>query len=286
MSELVIGGQGFLGHSIINNMSTISGQLFSGVREVKDSSQEVRIDLTDAKSVYDCLEKTNPKLIINTAGVFSSDFQENIDVNLIGTHNLLMAVKELKLDTRILLIGSAAEYGRPDIQDGLKETAALEPISPYGLSKKAQLDLMKYFVDSHGLNIVMARVFNIYAHVGEPACSTRLMPGNLQDQATKFLATELKEIKLGYLEEKRDFIHIVQAASDILAVALHGETGDVYNIGSGVPTKVRDFVEDFLKKNSIPTSTLVYSREKPKNELPLIFANIDKVTKLKEERSN
>lgn len=285
MKILIIGSSGFLGSSILKILIEKEQDFNCGVRRLSGRPNEVLVDLNNLTQIKESILKIKPNLIINAAGVFSTNFHESLTVNVLGTYNLLEAVRTTGLSSRVLLIGSAAEYGRPMDENPVTEESPLNPISEYGLTKKEQTEMMNFFFRRYSQDIVMARVFNTYANIDESQCSTRLLPGNLQSQAKDFSKSKLSQIKLGYLEEFRDFIHVSKAASDILFLSTHGTAGEVYNIGSGVPTKTFDFVKKFFKENSIPIDILNFSKEKPTIGLSSIFANIEKINLLKKERS-
>jgi GDP-4-dehydro-6-deoxy-D-mannose reductase len=59
--------------------------------------------------------------------------KRTFEVNTIGSLNILEAVRQLGIKTRIHLAGTSEEYGDGDP----KETAMLEPKSPYAISKMA-----------------------------------------------------------------------------------------------------------------------------------------------------
>ena len=104
------------------------------------------------------IEEINPDEIYHLAGSFSNDFNVDLESNLIITRNILESVYRLTKKTRILLIGSCAEYGRIKEDDSpISELHPINPTSIYGLTKIFQTYLMKLYVELHGLDIVMAR---------------------------------------------------------------------------------------------------------------------------------
>ncbi|MBF0208970.1 MAG: NAD-dependent epimerase/dehydratase family protein, partial [Oligoflexia bacterium] len=117
------------------------------------------IDLLKKENILLLIKKFNPSYIINLVGnASSSDFEELALVNAILSERLLECVVSCSGVEKILLIGSAAEYG---IQASLpiSEDAVLNPKTPYGLSKVLQAQIFHYYADKIAVNL--ARTFNI-----------------------------------------------------------------------------------------------------------------------------
>ena len=104
---------------------------------------------------------------LHLAGSFTNDYELDYAANVLSTKNILDALLSSECKARILLIGSAAEYGAIDEEENpIAETHPLKPISIYGLTKVLQTQLMDYYYRMHQINIVMARTFNILGSRG------------------------------------------------------------------------------------------------------------------------
>ena len=91
--------------------------------------------------------------------------------------------------SRVLLVGSSAEYG--NIEEGESPISELHPLNPtsiYGLTKIFQTHLMRLYVELHGLDIVMARVFNLNGK----GISDKLFIGSLYKQIKDFKSNKIK----------------------------------------------------------------------------------------------
>jgi GDPmannose 4,6-dehydratase len=65
-----------------------------------------------------------------------------------GLANILKAVHQLKLNTRVFYAGSTDVFGQVN---GANETSALAPRSPYGIAKAAGIALVRLYREAYGL---------------------------------------------------------------------------------------------------------------------------------------
>jgi GDP-D-mannose dehydratase len=126
----------------------------------------VESDLRDLSSVQALVESANPSHVIHLAaqsfvGASWQTPAETLSTNIIAQVNLLEAIRGLRMNPRVLAVGSSEEYGMVyEDELPIRETNPLRPLSPYAVSKVAQ-DLMAYqYFKSYGLSIVRSRAFN------------------------------------------------------------------------------------------------------------------------------
>ena len=105
----------------------------------------------------------------------------------VGTVRLLDAVRTANLNnTRILVAGSSAEYGRvPDAENPIIESQPLNPVGMYGVTKIAQSMVALQCHLAHGMHIVRTRAFN---HTG---------PRQSWHFSTAAFARQIAEIEAG-----------------------------------------------------------------------------------------
>jgi GDP-4-dehydro-6-deoxy-D-mannose reductase len=175
-------------------------------------------------------------------------------------------------------MGSAAEYGWPP-PGPVPETAPLNPISVYGLTKSFQTRIMDYYHRKYGVDVVMARTFNLF---GE-GCSPSLFPGRVLEQVKKINLGQATRITVGPLESKRDYLPVEQAVDAYVKIMEHGIPGEIYNVGSGVPVKLSDFLTQLLGAHGLAMDIVdivtPVGAEK-KTEVTEIYADISKLKTL------
>ena len=185
------------------------------------------------------------------------------------------------MTTRVVVFGSAAEYGAVAASDNpIPETHPCHPVSVYGLTKSFQTEMSTYYARNKNIDVVVARIFNLAI----PGLSQRLFYGRAEAMISAYQKGEIRQLEFGNLDNARDYIEIDRAADQLMAIAKRGISGEIYNVGSGIPKKIRSILKDLLKENGVPEDAVVeFSPEVIKNkgyDVPIIYADINKVSKL------
>lgn len=269
---LITGAQGALGQAL---QVALAQPSCSNVLALGRSD----LDVTDSAQLAQSIKQFDPDLIIHLAASFSSDFARAYQVNVAASKALLDEVLASGKRTRVLLIGSAAEYGHVQAADNpIKETRVLQPVSTYGVTKSWQTQLVGLYA-SHGVDVVLARIFNLIG----PTMSERLFIGRLQAQIQRLLNGDQKRIQLGDLSAVRDYLSTQQAAQQLLAIAQYGEAGEVYHVASGEPVSMRTILQRCLAEYGL-TESIVDSDESLRSHtggsVNAIYADISKITQI------
>ncbi len=236
MKALVTGGAGFVGTYLTEHLRAEGDAVVSTDRAGDDA-----LDITDRDEVHSVLARHRPEIVYHLAarshvGESWSDPTGVFRVNIEGTANVLDAARAAGV-RRVLVIGSAEEYGRVEARDlPLREDAPLRPTTPYGVSKIAAsyLGLQAYL--AHGLDVVRLRPFS---HTG-PGQSDRFVVPALARRIAEAERDGRDEIVVGSLDPVRDISDVRDVVRSYRMTALHGRAGEVYNVcsGTGVAVKV------------------------------------------------
>lgn len=169
--------------------------------------------------------------------------------NILGTANFLEAVVALKLHPRILISGSAEEYGRVSAAHlPIKEDQLLRPANPYGLSKSLQEYLMWYYVYNFGLNIRMTRTFH-FAGPGQP---TAFVVSDFASQVARIEAGIMPSvIHVGNLKAKRDFTDIRDVVKAYHFIMEKVDSPKVFNVCSGYSVSIQSILDSLLSLSSV-----------------------------------
>lgn len=216
----------------------------SNVSHIIDQVKWVNMELTDAKSVYDTIEKIKPDRIYHLGAIAyvpsSWAYPDRVlQVNTIGTLNVLEAVRKYADDCILLTAGSSEEYGKVyEHELPIRETNQLRPISPYGISKVAADLLTRQFNASYGLKTVVTRSFNHSgARRGYPYVTSTIVR-----QALEIKSGKRKTFLLGDTTPKRDFTNVRDIARAYY-LTHKCDWGDVYNVCSGKMYSIKEVVD-------------------------------------------
>jgi nucleoside-diphosphate-sugar epimerase len=280
MIKMVLGSLGFTGRNLVDGLKNEPGIEVIGVdRIIGENRVDYVCDLRDHKSVAKLLSQVKPDQIYNVAGSITNNYDECYTSSVIITKNLFDVMDSMKYTGRLLLVGSAAEYGLVSVGDlPVKETQSPNPVSMYGMTKAYQSVLMKTYWRLFDLNVVMVRPFNL---IGK-GISENLFPGRLQRSIEDLKAGRIKRIQTGSLSAHRDYIYINDALLNYQLVMNAGVSGEVYNIGSGRSILLRDLLKDILKEQGLDISVVDETPvlEKNKLDVPDIYADISKLESL------
>ena len=277
MNILITGAMGFCGRGLYKILSQENTyNLFISDIQEYTADNYICSNLADLASVSKLLKKTKPDKIFHFAGSFSNQYSKDYSVNVLATKNLLDAVKTLNINCRLLLVGSAAEYGDVNEADNpVQESYPLNPISSYGLTKVFQTYLMKYYVNNFSMDIVMARPFNIYGK----NISEKLFVGKVYQQIKLLKENKIKKIILGNLESERDYIALEDTLNHYIRIMKYGDSGQIYNVGNGFPIKTKVVLDQILKEENIDNRFIEssVSEHNKQTEVNIIYADITKL---------
>jgi len=229
---------------------TIRGDRPAPRAELAPRVQTHHVDLLDRDRVNTLVREIQPQWVFHLAALSSpaaswDDPAETIAINAGLEANLLAALVRQKPMPRVVVVGSADEYGRPvGGARRLDEATPLRPVSPYGVSKVTQDLLALQYHLSHGLAAIRIRPFN---HAGPRQAPSFAVASFAQQIARIELGKQPPVLKVGNLEARRDFTDVRDVVRAYLLAAEKGKPGEVYNVGSGTATRLREIVGLLLK---------------------------------------
>ena len=258
---LITGAGGFLGGSIarVCRAEWPDAEIFGiDLREGTDSVQR-SCDLADAGAAAAIVREFQPDVLFHMAGATAgTDWHALWNANVLTLANVLDAIRDRQPECRVVVPGSAAEYGEWGPDEGpLDEGHELRPSSPYGVSKVWQ-SVLAHSYAVRGSQVIVGRLFNL---------SGRGVP---QQYVLGAVAAQLREIgtgerapviSLGDISAVRDFVDVDDACDALLTLALHGTPGGVYNVCSGLPCSVGDAVDDLVRLSGTGARVEAMSRE-------------------------
>jgi len=244
MRLMVIGASGFLGAHVRRRASGAGIEVVTAGRsELPDSRRHQRVDLAgdDPARIATILSHVAPDAVVNCAGATDGGADVLAAANVNGAYALVTAMLLAGTSSRLVHIGSAAEYGRVEPGVPMTETIPPRPAGVYGVTKLAGTRLVE-LARTAGLDAVVLRVFN---PVGPGAPQTGL-PGRLAAELRRARAHGT-DVRLRSLNIVRDFVDVCDFADAVIAaVAAPVPPRPVVNIGSGRGMPARAVVNELL----------------------------------------
>lgn len=261
MNVLVTGAGGMVGSHMVellyergDNVIGIWHKNKKNIEQVTVPVKFVQCDLRYAQGIDEIIMDNLPEQIYHLAAqsyptVSWVSPSETINVNIDSTINIYEAIKKARkyikpdYDPMVVVACSSAEYGETLNQlEGVgevyvKETAQLQPLHPYGVSKVGQdLISFQYFMNDH-IRCIRARIFN--------STGTRKVNDVTSDftfRAVQAERTGVYELRVGNLETQRAIMDQRDLVKALMLLAENGKVGDVYNISSEHVYRMSDIV--------------------------------------------
>jgi len=279
INVLITGVNGFVGKYLSKlitekyNRASVFGFDICG-KSVKD--KVFIVDIGKEDEVLPILDKLKPSYIFHLAGtIYSNNWDELFQNNVNKTKCLIDMIMKSKILSRIIIPGSAAEYGSiPTKYLPVIETQVPNPVTLYGLSKVFQTNIAKYYA-AKGMDIVIGRLFNF---IGKGA-SERLAIGAFAQQLMKINKFKSKRniIRVGNIDSKRDFLDIEDICSGLIAIAQKGKRGEIYNICSGSSISMKNILKMMIDRNHQKIKVLVDHNRIKKNDIKNIYGSNQKI---------
>jgi NDP-hexose 4-ketoreductase len=243
MRLLVLGASGFLGRHIARAAEGRPElELIRHVRQ-SDASSALALDLAsaDSRQVRELFERARPDVVVNAVGATGSDPEALAALNVRVVEVLLTTLARAVPHARFIEIGSSAEYGPAPVGNAIDEMNPARPVGEYGRSKLAGTLLVVEAVNSRQVEGVVLRVFN---PIGDGMPATTLAGGAAR-QLRSAIANGEPSIRLGQLDDYRDFVDARDVADAVLAAALVSHLGaPIVNVGCGVAVRNRDLIRE------------------------------------------
>ena len=168
------------------------------------------------------------------------------DVNIRGTMVLLDACKENGIQN-FIFASSSSVYGENQRVPFKEEDLNIQPISPYGATKRAGELLCYSYHHLFRMNVACLRIFTAYGPRQRPEMAIHKFT-HLIDQGEKIPI-------YGDGTSRRDYTYIDDLVDGILGVIRYHKGFEIYNLGESQTTSLKELIrlieEAFGKKASI-----------------------------------
>jgi len=270
---VLTGGAGFIGSNFVRlalgqapdlrvvdiDLLTYAGNLENLAGVPEDRHTFIRADITDAEAVARAIPP-GADALINFAAETHVDRSilgplAFVRTNVLGTQVLLEAARARGV-RRFLQVSTDEVYGSlaPDAPP-FTEDHPLAPSSPYAASKAGADLLVLASHRTYGQDVVITRCSNNYGPYQFPEKLIPLMLSN---------ALEDKPLPVyGDGRQVRDWVYADDHARAILAAAVRGRPGRIYNIGARQERCNMDVVREVLRQLGKPESLIRHVTDRP-----------------------
>ena len=270
MNALITGGAGFVGSNLAaylmargERVTVFDSLARHGASENLAwlrSLGEVKFVHGDVRNAFDVeqtIKAVMPEVIFHLAGQVAMTTsmespRRDFEINVLGSINVLEAVRQYTPETAIIYASSNKVYGNLDhldlveaptrwqprsIQNGVDESTAIEFHTPYGCSKGAADQYMLDYARGFGLNTVVFRHSTIYGG-RQFATYDQGWVGWFCRQAiqTRQTPTRPPFTVSGDGKQVRDLLHVSDAVNAYVTAYenISGGRGQAFNIGGGM----------------------------------------------------
>jgi UDP-glucose 4-epimerase len=250
MRTLVTGGAGFIGSNLVDRLlaeghevdvvDDLSTGTLANLSEARGAGGALRFHNLDVRSgdLVDLVAHRRPELIFHLAA--QADVRVSVarpifdaEVNILGTLQVLEAARAGRSSKVVFAASGGTLYGEPDAAKlPVGEHNPHRPLSPYGVGKKAAIDYLVAYRETHGIEFTALALANVYGPRQDPhgeAGVVAIFAGNL-------LAGRSCVI-FGDGNQTRDYLYVDDAVDAFARSAQRGG-GLVLNIGTGKETSV------------------------------------------------
>jgi len=197
------------------------------------------------------------------------DPRYDFNVNMAG---FLEVLESVRLAGASLVFPSSASVFDPRQPLPHAETACKLPSSPYAAAKLAGESYCQAYHRCYGLDVKIARLFNVYG----PGM-TRFA---IYDFYRKTCEAETHLEILGDGTQTRDYLYIDDAVEGLITIAERGESGEDYNLASGVPTTSLELARLMLELLGKTDLEITFAQTTFPGDVPQWYADIDKMRRL------
>jgi GDP-4-dehydro-6-deoxy-D-mannose reductase len=257
---LITGANGFVGqilckilHQAGQHVIALTGATSAAPQYAQ---QTVTCDIRDAAALEQAIAEVQPTHVVHLAAITNVplSFKEPVltwQTNVIGSVNLLQALRNQAPEAFVLFVSSSEVYGASFKQGiALGENSLCQPLNPYAASKlAAEAAFNEYF--RQGQPGVIVRPFN---HIGAQQSADFVTASFARQIALIEAGQQEPVLKVGNLDASRDFLDVSDVCDAYVKLLQLSERSADYprcfNICSGQPRQIRSILDEMLAMSS------------------------------------
>ena len=233
----------------------------------KDRIELIYGDLNDLASMINAVNISKPNYVFHLAAQsypqtsFTAP-NETLNTNILGTTNLLEALKNSDYKDSIIHICSSSEvFGKvPKDKLPIDEECGFHPASPYAISKVGTDLIGRYYAEAFNMCVMTTRMFT---HTG-PRRGDVFSESTFAKQIAMIEAgLQEPKIYVGNLDSLRTYADVRDAVKAYYILLTHNPIGgEYYNIGGSYTCKIEDVLNFFLDKSAVKNIEVITDPER------------------------
>ncbi len=302
---IITGGLGFIGSNLVEFFLKKKFKVLvidrmtigSNIKNLDKNKNLIikKFDICNYSLMSECIKKFNPKAIYNLAAETHVDRsiknpKSFVKSNILGVVNILEVLRKKKLEHNFRFIQISTDEVFGDIRRGKKslEDDAYNPSSPYSSSKAASDLILKSYIRTYNLPIIITNCVNNFGPKQNPE---KLIPKTIIN------ILENKNIPVyGTGKNEREWIYVKDHCKILYEILYYGKTGQTYNIGSGfvynnlfIVKKIFSILKNKFKAKT--KSKIIFVKDRPGHDFRYslnskkIFKTLRKLPKQNFEKS-
>jgi GDPmannose 4,6-dehydratase len=233
----------------------------------KDRIELIYGDLNDIVSITSAIEISKPSYVFHLGAQSYPQTSfiapiETLQTNIIGTTNLLEAIKNSRYKDAMIHVCSSSEvFGKvPKDKLPIDEECKFHPASPYAISKVGTDLIGRYYAEAFDMNIMVTRMFT---HTG-PRRGDVFSESTFAKQIAMIeVGMQDPKIYVGNLESLRTYADVRDAVrAYYMLLTVNPKRGEYYNIGGNHTCKINDVLNYLISKSTVKNIEVIIDKER------------------------
>ncbi len=279
---MIFGVGGFVGRYLLDEFTQNGYKAYGAdiAERVAFCENYAKADILNAEEVQNLVARIQPDVIVNLAAISSVGQswkipQTTVQVNVVGSLNILEGVRLACPTAKVLFVGSSEEYAPSTAS--ISEDFPVDATNPYGIAKVTQERFAEMYRENYGLRVYCVRPFN---HTGAGQRDTFVLPSFCKQVAEIERNGKAGCIRVGNLAVKRDFSHVKDVVRAYRMIVESEDCTKIYNVGSGKAYSLEELLGYIVKLSNQPVTVEVDENKLRPNDIPVICCDN---TRIREE---
>lgn len=242
MKILVTGANGYLGTGVVkqlcNDNIDVVAACHTKSNMVDERARIKQCDIFELEDPFNYFEQ--PDILLHMAWRNGFIHYSDTHIQDLPQHFLFLKKMAESGTKQIAVMGSMHEIGF--YEGSIDESTQCHPITPYGISKNALRDLTQMLCEQNKIIFQWLRGYYIVGNSSD-GCS-------IFSKISAAVDEQKKEFPFTMGQNQYDFIDYSDFCVQVAAVVEQNQKNGIINICSGMPEKLADRVERYIKENN------------------------------------